>query len=85
MPSYFLLEEIFPITDKEKDMGLKSDIAAMVEDIIDQEGVIPATYMSKICKYHFQYYNYKSALEKIKVKRSRGNNIKNNWNIYESI
>ena len=65
---YFLLEEIFPITDKEKDMGLKSDIAAMVEDIIDQEGVIPARYMSKICKYHFQYFNYKSALKRLKLK-----------------
>ncbi len=65
---YFLLEEIFPITDKEKDMGLKSDIAAMVEDIIDQDGVIPARYMSKICKYHFQYYNYKSALKRLKLK-----------------
>src|SRR5574338_733535 len=65
---YFLLEEIFPSTDKEKDMGLKSDIAAMVEDIIDQEGVIPARYMIKICKYHFQYYNYKSALKRLKLK-----------------
>ena len=49
-------------------MGLKSDIAAMVEDIIDQDGVIPARYMSKICKYHFQYYNYKSALKRLKLK-----------------
>ena len=57
----------------------------MVEDMIDQEGVIPATYMSKICKYHFQYYNYKSALKRLKLKGVEENDIKNNRNIYESI
>ncbi len=66
--SYFLLEEIFPITEQEKNMGLKSDIAAMVEDIIDMHGVIPATYMSKVCKYHFPYKNYKQNLERLKLK-----------------
>lgn len=66
--SSFLLEEIFPITDKEKDLGLKSDIAEMVEDIIDQHGVIPARYMSKICKYHFNHYHYKSILDRLKLK-----------------
>lgn len=66
--SYFLLTEIYPITEREKDMGLKSDIAEMVEDIIDREGVIPATYMSKICKYHFHYHNYKSVLRRLELK-----------------
>ena len=66
--SYFLLEEVFPITEKEKDLGLKSDIAEMVGNIIDSEGVIPARYMSKICKYHFHYYNYKSVLNRLKLK-----------------
>jgi hypothetical protein len=47
---------------------LKSDIAEMVEDIIDREGVIPATYMSKICKYHFHYHNYKSVLRRLELK-----------------
>ncbi len=66
--SSFLLEEIFPITEKELDMGLKTDIAAMVEDMIDQHGVIPSTYMSKICKYHFPYKNYRQNLERLKLK-----------------
>jgi len=65
---YFLLEEVFPITEGERAMGLKTDIAAMVEDIIDKYGVIPATYMSKICKYHFTYKNYKQNLERLKLK-----------------
>ena len=66
--SYFLLTEIYPITEREKDMGLKSDIAEMIEDIIDLHGVIPATYMSKICKYHFHYHNYKSVLRRLELK-----------------
>ena len=66
--SYFLLEEIFPITEKEKEMGLKSDIAAMVEEIIAQHGAIPATYMSRICKYHFTYKNYRQNLQRLKLK-----------------
>ncbi len=66
--SYFLLEEIFPITEKERDMGLKTDIAAMVESMIDSDGVIPATYMSKICKYHFTYKAYRQNLERLKLK-----------------
>lgn len=66
--SYFLLDEIFPITEPEKNMGLKTDIAAMIEDKIDLHGVIPARYMSKICKYHFQYHNYKSTLKRLKLK-----------------
>lgn len=66
--SYFLLDEIFPITEPEKNMGLKTDIAAMVENIIDLHGVIQARYMSKICKYHFQYHNYKSTLKRLKLK-----------------
>jgi len=65
---YFLLEEIFPITQAELNMGLKLDIAAMVESIIDSEGVIPARYMSKICKYHFHYHNYKSILSRLQLK-----------------
>jgi len=65
---YFLLEEIFPITQKEKDMGIKSDIAQEVIDMITVEGVIPARYMSKICKYHFHYHNYKSVLNRLKLK-----------------
>ncbi len=65
---YFLLEQVFPITQAELNMGLKLDIAAMVENIIDSEGVIPARYMSKICKYHFQYHNYKSVLNRLKLK-----------------
>jgi hypothetical protein len=65
---YFLLDEIFPITDAEKDLGLKSDIAEMVASIIDSEGVIPARYMSKICKYHFHYHNYKSVLNRLRLK-----------------
>lgn len=66
--NYFLLDEIFPITEPEKNMGLKTDIAAMVENMIDLHGVIPARYMSKICKYHFQYHNYKSTLKRLKLK-----------------
>jgi hypothetical protein len=66
--SYFLLEEVFPLTEKEKDLGLKTDIAAMVEDMIDGYGVIPATYMSKICKYHFTYKNYRQNLQRLKLK-----------------
>ena len=66
--SCFLLEEVFPITDKERDMGLKTDIAAMVEDMIDQHGAIPATYMSKICKYHFPHKTYRQNLERLKLK-----------------
>jgi len=66
--SYFLLEEIFPLTEKEKDLGLKIDIAEMVASIIDSEGVIPARYMSKICKYHFHYQNYKSVLNRLRLK-----------------
>jgi len=65
---YFLLKEIFPITQAELNMGLKLDVAAMVENIIDSEGVIPATYMSKICKYHFTYKNYRQNLERLKLK-----------------
>jgi hypothetical protein len=71
---YFLLEEIFPVSKIEKDLGLKadtdmkSDIAAMVEDKIDQHGVIQATYMSKICKYHFTYKNYRQNLQRLKLK-----------------
>ena len=45
----------------------------MVEDIIDREGVIPATYMSKICKYHFHYNNYKSVLRRLELKRVEEN------------
>ena len=65
--SYFLLDEIFPKTDKVI-LGSEPDIAALIEDIIDKEGVIPAKYMSRICKYHFQYFNYKSALKRLKLK-----------------
>ena len=50
------------------DTDSKSDIAAMVEDKIDQHGVIPATYMSKICKYHFTYKNYRQNLQRLKLK-----------------
>ncbi len=64
---YFLLEEIFPIT-KEKVTGLTTDIALMVSDMIAMDGVIPAKYMSKICKYHFHYHNYKSVLNRLKLK-----------------
>jgi len=67
--NYFLLEDIFPITEKEKLLGhTRSEIAQLVMDTITLEGVIQATYMSKICKYHFQYYNYKSALKRLKLK-----------------
>jgi hypothetical protein len=65
---YFLLEEIFPITQKEIDMGFKTDIGLMVSDMITMDGVIPARYMSKICKYHFHYHNYKSVLNRLKLK-----------------
>jgi uncharacterized pyridoxamine 5'-phosphate oxidase family protein len=65
---YFLLEEIFPITKAEKDLGFKSDIAQEVIDMITMDGVIPARYMSKICKYHFHYHNYKSVLNRLKLK-----------------
>ena len=47
---------------------MKTDIAALVENMIDLHGVIPARYMSKICKYHFQYHNYKSTLKRLKLK-----------------
>ena len=70
--AWFLLEEIFPITDFEKEVG-KSDIAAMVEDMIDKDGAIPARYMSRICKYHFQYHNYKSILNRLELKGVKSN------------
>ena len=71
---YFLLEEIFPITQKEKELGFKSDIAQEVIDMITVEGVIPARYMSKICKYHFHYHNYKSVLNRLKLKGVESDN-----------
>ena len=70
--AWFLLEEVFPITDFEKEVG-KSDIAAMVEDMIDKDGAIPARYMSRICKYHFQYHNYKSILNRLELKGVKSN------------
>ena len=70
--AWFLLEEVFPITDFEKEVG-KSDIAAMVEDMIEKDGAIPARYMSRICKYHFQYHNYKSILNRLELKGVKSN------------
>jgi hypothetical protein len=66
--SFFLLEEVFPSTERERQLDIKPDIAGMVEDIIDEHGVIPATYMSKICKYHFTYKNYRQNLARLKIK-----------------
>lgn len=66
---FFLLDEVFPVTEKEKLLDqTRSDIAEMVEDIIDQHGVIPARYMSKICKYHFNHYHNKAVLDRLKLK-----------------
>lgn len=66
---YFLLDEIFPVTEKEKLFDqTRSDIARMVSDTISLDGVIPARYMSKICKYHFNHHHYKSILERLKLK-----------------
>jgi hypothetical protein len=65
----FMIDDIFPITDKDKLMGLsRSEIAQMVIDAIILEGVIPATYMSKICKYHFNHHHYKAVLKRLKLK-----------------
>ena len=64
---YFLLDEIFPKTE-EVNLGLKPDIGGMIENHIDQDGIIPATYMSKICKYHFTYKNYRQNLQRLKLK-----------------
>jgi len=73
--NYFLLEDIFLITDNDKLMGLtRSAIAQMVIDTITMEGVIPATYMSKICKYHFNHHNYKAVLKRLKSKGITENN-----------
>ena len=66
---YFLLDEVFPVTEKEKLLDQsRSEIAQMVIDTITSDGVIPARYMSKICKYHFNHYHYKSILERLKLK-----------------
>jgi len=64
---YFLLDEIFPKTE-EVNLGSKPDIGGMIENYIDQHGVIPATYMSRICKYHFTYKNYRQNLQRLKLK-----------------
>jgi len=40
----------------------------MIAGFIENFAVIPATYMSKICKYHFTYKNYKQNLERLKLK-----------------
>ena len=67
--NYFMIEDIFPITDKDKLLGLsRSEIAQMVIDTITSDGVIPATYMSRICKYHFNHYHYMSVLKRLKLK-----------------
>ena len=64
-----MIEDIFPITDKDKLLGLsRSEIAQMVIDTITSDGVIPATYMSRICKYHFNHYHYMSVLKRLKLK-----------------
>lgn len=66
---YFLLDEIFPVTEKEKLLDQsRSEIAQMVIDTITSDGVIPARYMSRICKYHFSHHHYKSILERLKLK-----------------
>ncbi len=67
--SFFLLDDIFPISEAEQKMGLtKSEIAQMVTDTITMDGVIPSRYMNRICKYHFNHYHYKSILERLKIK-----------------
>ena len=43
-------------------------LAQEVIDMVAMDGVIPARYMSKICKYHFHYHNYKSVLNRLKLK-----------------
>ena len=66
---YFLLDEIFPVAEKEKLLDqTRSEIAQMVIDIIISDGAIPARYMSRICKYHFNHNHYKSILDRLKLK-----------------
>lgn len=66
---YFLLDEVFPVTEREKLLNqTRSEIAQMVIDTITSDGAIPARYMSRICKYHFNHNHYKSILDRLKLK-----------------
>ncbi len=64
---YFMLEEIFPYSDADEMMG-KENIGESVKGHITSNGVIPATYMNKICKYHFPGRAYKSILDRLNIK-----------------
>ena len=66
---FFLLDEVFPVTEKERLLDqTRSEIAQLVIDTITSDGVIPARYMSKICKYHFNHHHYKLILDRLKLK-----------------
>lgn len=66
---YFLLAEIFPLTSEEKlFMKSKTKSAEEVEaEAAIIEGYIPAKFMSRIAKYHFQKTHYKKILERLKM------------------
>lgn len=66
-PEYFLLDEIFPYTDEDSKAG-RPDYATHIKGEIAARGEIPATHMSKICKYHFPGKPYKGNLDRLKIK-----------------
>jgi hypothetical protein len=66
---YFLLAEIFPLTSEERlymKSKTKSAEEVEAEDAI-KEGYIPARFMSRIAKFHFQKTHYKKILERLKM------------------
>jgi hypothetical protein len=66
---YFLLAEIFPLTSEERAYK-KSMTKSAEEDEAEtaiKEGYIPARYMSRISKFHFQKTHYKKILERLKM------------------
>lgn len=70
-PEYFMFEEVFPQTESEKLFGGKLVRSAICEDAeryITEKKVIPAKYMNQIVKFHFQRYNYREVLERLKEK-----------------
>lgn len=72
---YFMLDEIFPPSESEKlfagsNSGLVRSVnATEINRMITEYKVIPAAYMNRIIKFHFNQKNYREALERLKQKK----------------
>lgn len=72
---YFMLDEIFPPSESEKmfagsNSGLVRSVnATELDRMITEYEVIPAAYMNRIIKFHFNQKNYREALERLKQKK----------------